>query len=121
MRKLGWLIGNLRFILRSMFIVLLLTMLREFLRHTSFTEKTSLYRFFILINLHQRRVTRSRIRNKFSTASHISEKPFLVYVVHIISLLAQRKGGRCWFGQRSIMSAMRCCFRILAAVLWAMG
>lgn len=117
MRKLGWSIGNLRFILRSMFIVRLPTMLREFLRHTSSTEKTSLYRFFTLIDLHQRRVIRSRIRNKFSTASHTSEKLFLVYGVHIISLLVQRKGGRCWFGQRSIMSGMKCCFGILAMLL----
>src|SRR5271154_4177846 len=121
MRKLVYSIGNLRFILRSMFIVLLPTMLRVFLQHTSFTAKISLCRFFILINHRQRHEIRSRIRNKFPTASHTSEKPFLGYVVHIISLLAQRKGGKCWFGQPSITSVMKCCFRILAAVLWAMG
>src|SRR5271163_5063559 len=111
MRKLERSIGNLRFILRSMFTVLLPTMLRVFLQHTSFTAKISLYRFFTLINHRQRREIRSRIRNKFPTASHTSEKPFLGYVVHIISLLAQGKGGRCWFDQPSITLVMKCCFR----------
>src|SRR5271156_1007411 len=99
MKNLGWSIGNPRFTLLFMFIVLLLTMLPEFLQQISFMAKISLYRFFTLINHHQHREIRSHIRNKFPTVLHTSEKPFLDYVVHIISLLVQGKGAKCWFGQ----------------------
>ena len=82
-------------------------MLLVFLRHSSFMERISLYRFFTLINHRQCREIKSRTRNKFSTASHTFEKPFLAYVVHIISLLVQGKVGRCWFGQQSITLARK--------------